>query len=110
MSCKKDPIIDWTGNYIGKDFITRTTNGGAPMDEDPLDNTTVQITEKNDSNEPTEANLTFGIVLPFANSQNIMLYGLATCEPNFKLFDHETHNHFVHLPPAGRPRAGAVRR
>lgn len=93
FSCKKEPLVDWAGDYIGKDFISRATNGGSPQDEDPLDNTSVEISAKNDNNEPKDANLIIRITLPFSTPQSIILYGVATSDPSFKLLDHETHNH-----------------
>lgn len=87
-SCKEDCMTtDWTGNYIGKDFVSKTSNGSTPVAEPPVD-VNVEITS-NTNNQPMGANLKIKATFLYSSSSplTIELFGVATCEKTFTFYD-----------------------
>lgn len=86
-SCSKDECspTDWTGNYIGRDFIKKSSNGTQLVEPSIVANAEISW-----SNDPIIGNNILLKVSLFYNSTmptQIILYGDANCDQTFTFRD-----------------------
>ncbi len=89
FSCKKEEECekrDWTGNYVGRDFITKMGSNGSNIVEPSIE-AKVEITWNSDP--LIGNNILLKVTLLYSNSNPtiITLYGDATCEETFTFRD-----------------------